>query len=150
MVFVRDEGSLFHASLDDVWKFVGSGEPHSKAHGHTGTRRTPLEGNAGVYSWEQSFRGRPERFTMRWQSYHPLGLAYDVLEGPFSGSHFFLYYEPGGAVTRVSVVGEFVSPSIPEHELAEAVAAFLDLEFEQDRAAIEGEIRAAESGGGRP
>ena len=74
---------------------------------------------------------------MRWRSFPPLGIAYEVLDGPFSGSRFFIVYEPRGSSTGVSVYGEFTSPTIPEDDLGPAVGGFFDLEFEQDRAALE-------------
>ncbi|MFY9716911.1 MAG: hypothetical protein WAK40_03120 [Thermoplasmata archaeon] len=136
MVFVRDEGSVIDAPLDVVWEFVGSGDAHSEAHRHRAWRRERGEGNSGTYSWEQEFAGGVARFTMHWVSYHPLGVAYDVLEGPFTGSRFFLYYTPLGARTGVSVVGEFLSPSIPAVRLESEVLRFFAVEFNQDHAAI--------------
>jgi hypothetical protein len=142
MVFLRDAGSEFDAPLDRVWAFVGSGDHHSQAHRHTNTRRRRLPGNAGEYSWKQPFRGRTERFTMRWRSYHPLGVGYEVLAGPFEGSRFFLFYRPRGGRTGVEIVGEFVSPTLPARSVRSAVRDFFAVEFEQDRAAIEAGGRA--------
>ena len=136
MIFLRDEGSVFEATIDEVWAFVGSGDDHSRAHGHRDWRREQGPGNSGTYSWEQPFEGRNERFTMRWVSFHPLGVGYHVLEGPFAGSEFFLYYEPRGARTAVTIVGEFASPTIPDDRLAAAVLGFFEVEFDQDHAAI--------------
>jgi hypothetical protein len=142
VVFVRDEGSVFEAPIAAVWRFVGSGNHHSEAHRHRKVRRRQLPGNAGRYSWEQDFLGRPERFTMSWVSYHPVGVAYRVLAGPFAGSRFFLYYLPRGRRTGVAVVGDFVSPTIPDAEIPAAVDRFFSLEFEQDRTAIEADVGA--------
>lgn len=136
MVFLRDEGSVFEAPLDEVWAFVGSGDHHSGAHEHRRTRRISQSPRVGEYSWEQSFDGAPTRFTMRWTSFHPLGIAYEVLEGPFEGSRFFLWYEARASRTAVSVVGEFVSPTLAAGEIDAAVRRFFDREFEQDVAAI--------------
>lgn len=136
MVFVRDEGSLFDAPIEAVWEFVGSGDDHSAAHRHRAQRRERHSDRSGTYSWEQPFDGRPERFAMRWTSYWPLGIAYEVLEGPFTGSQFFLYYEPRGRRTAVGIVGEFRSPTIPPADVAAAVERFFTLEFEQDHAAL--------------
>ncbi len=142
MVFVRDSDSRFAASLDTVWEFLSSGTLHSEAHGHRSSQRTRLSDRSGEYSWEQTFEGAPVRFTMRWTSYPPLGLAYDVTEGPFAGSRFFLLYEPHGATTLVEVVGEFVSPTVRPDELEAAVRRFFSLEFDQDSAALERWIAA--------
>jgi hypothetical protein len=137
MVFFRDEGSRFRAPRDVVWEFVGSGERHASAHHHRGVRRGSLPGNRGEYAWEQEFEGRSERFSMRWTSLHPFGLAYEVLEGPLRGSKFLLYYRALGAETEVGVLGEFVSPTIPEEGIEPAVRRFFEREYEQDRAEIE-------------
>lgn len=140
MVFVRDEGSLFEAPLDVVWEFVSSGDGHSSAHRHRKVDRRPLPGNSGQYSWEQEFDGAPTRFVMRWTAFPPVGIAYDVLEGPFTGSRFFLYYTPLGPRTGVTIVGEFCSPTLPVEEIPPAVDRFFALEFEQDHAAIRARI----------
>lgn len=140
MVFVHDEGSVFEAPLDLVWEFVGSGDGHSSAHAHLHSERRPRPGNSGEYSWEQEFDGTPTTFTMRWTSFPPLGIAYEVLAGPFEGSRFFLYYVPMGARTGVSVVGEFASRTLPESEIRAAVDRFFSKEFEQDHAAIRARI----------
>ena len=148
MVFVRDEGSVYDAPLDVVWAYFGSGREHSDAHRHREVRREAIRDRSGQYSWEQDFRGAPTRFTMRWTSFAPLGLAYDVLEGPFAGSRFFLYYIPQGGKTGVSVVGEFTSPSIPSDRLTDAVDEFFSLEFLQDREAIRERAARLDPGAG--
>lgn len=137
-MFLKDEGSVFAVPLRDVWEFVGSTDRHAAAHGHRGMRRQLHEETFGTYSWVQPFAERRVRFTMRWRSFYPVGIAYEVLEGPFAGSRFFLVYEPRGATTGVSVYGEFTSPTIAEEDLETAVDSFFALEFEQDRAALEG------------
>jgi hypothetical protein len=136
VIVIRDEGDLFDAPVEDVWGFVGSRAPHAAAHGHTEVRRESEVGNSGSYSWEQPFEGASTRFTMRWTSFHPLGIAYEVLEGPFVGSKFFLYYIPRGERTQVDLVGTFESPTIPEDRLEESVRRFFEVEFEQDQAGL--------------
>jgi hypothetical protein len=136
VVFLRDEGSIYDATLDEIWTFVSSGDHHSSAHGHAHAERTPISSAVGEYAWEQPWEGAPTRFKMRWTSFHPLGVAYQVLEGPFAGSHFFLYYEPLGPRTGVAVVGEFVAPTIEPDRIDAAVRRFFALEFDQDAAAI--------------
>lgn len=145
MVFVRDEGDEFDVPLDAVWAFVSSGDHHSAAHHHRANSRERLSDRSGEYRWEQEFDGRPTRFAMRWVSYHPVGIAYDVTEGPFAGSRFFLHYTPRGARTAVGILGEFVSPTIPKDEIAAAVDRFFAREFEQDREAMRRDRDAAAS-----
>lgn len=143
MVFVRDEGSVYNASLEDVWKFLSSPLQHSDAHHHRNVSRKELSSNAGEYTWEQDFEGKTERFTMRWTSFPLFGFVYEVLEGPFVGSKFFVYYRPRGARTRVTIVGEFVSPSIPEARLETSILGFFAREFEQDSSAIASDMAAS-------
>jgi hypothetical protein len=145
MVFIHDTGGEFRAPIDEVWRFVSSGDHHSAAHRHRKVRRTLFRGNSGRYSWEQDFLGHPERFTMRWTSFYPVGVFYDVLAGPFRGSRFFLYYTPRGRRTEVTIAGEFRSPSLEDKALRSAVARFFAREFRQDRWAIEGDPRAERS-----
>lgn len=153
MVYLRDDGGVFDAPIDLVWEFVGSGDGHSRAHRHRATtRRRDAEGH-GTYSWEQEFLGRPELFTMRWHALPPLGIAYEVLAGPFEGSRFFLYYTPMGERTGVTLVGDWVSPTLPESEVPAAVDRFFALEFEQDGTAVRDLARQrakpGDVGGGR-
>jgi hypothetical protein len=136
MVFVRDEGSVYNAPLEEVWRFLSSSDEHTLAHRHRNVSRKALPGNSGEYSWEQDFEGKPERFTMRWVAFPHFGIGYDVLEGPFIGSKFFAYYRPRGTKTRVTIVGDFVSPTIPAPRIETAVLGFFAKEFEQDSAAI--------------
>jgi hypothetical protein len=145
MVFVRDEGSVYNAPLEDVWRFLSMGRAHSEAHHHRDVERKSLPGNSGEYTWEQEFEGKPERFTMRWTSYPLFGIAYEVLQGPFVGSKFFVYYRPRGNNTRVTMVGDFVSPTIPAARLETAVLGFFALEFEQDSAAIAAMLASKQS-----
>lgn len=136
MVFVRDEGSVYNAPLEDVWRFLSSEAAHAEAHHHRNAQDTSLSGNSGESSWEQDFEGKPERFAMRWTAFPPFGIAYEVVEGPFAGSKFFAYYRPRGPKTRVTIVGDFLSPTIPVTRLETSVLGFFAVEFEQDSAAI--------------
>lgn len=140
MVFLRDEGDEFDVPIEAVWEFVSSGNHHSDAHHHRDWGRQPIRENSGEYSWEQEFDGAPTRFTMRWTSFYPLGVAYEVLAGPFTGSKFFLYYRAQGPRTGVTVVGEFVSPTLPPSQVPAAVDRFFTTEFEQDHAAMKKDV----------
>ena len=136
MVFLRDEGSAFEAPIESVWGFLDDPDAHTRAHEHTDVARERTGPDTGTYSWTQPFDGEPAAFAMRWRSYYPLGIAYEVLAGPFEGSRFFLYYTPLGDRTGVSVVGDFRSPTLPDAALPRAVERFFAREFEQDHAAI--------------
>ena len=133
MVFIKDEDSIYDAPLELVWQFFGSGPTHSDAHHHRNARRRKVNGDVGIYSWEQDFEGKPTRFSMKWHAYYPMGFGYQVLEGPFKGSNFFLFYERiGKSKTKVNVIGEFTSKTIPERKLKYSVLRFFEKEFEED------------------
>ncbi len=146
VVYVLDAGDEFDAPREVVWEFVGSPPHHSGAHQHRATDRRRISERVGEYSWEQDFDGAPARFTMRWTVFPPVGIAYEVLEGPFTGSVFFLYYEPRGDRTAVTVAGEFVSPTLPAAEIAAAVDRFFSIEFRQDHEGIR-RFRQEKAGG---
>jgi hypothetical protein len=148
VVHVEDAGSRFDAPLEVVWRFVSSGDGHSAAHGHRRNARERLSENSGRYSWEQEFEGSATRFTMIWTAFPPTGIAYRVIEGPFDGSVFFLYYTPEGPRTGVTIVGEFVSPTIPAERVAASALRFFAVEFEQDAAGLR-RLLEAEALGGR-
>lgn len=142
MVFLVDEGSGFAAPVEAIWEFLGSGAPHSTAHAHRSIRRRRLGRRSGQYSWEQRFEGRWTRFTMHWTAFPPVGIAYRVVAGPFRGSTFFLYYRPRGRRTGVAIVGEFLSPTIPQARIPAEVDRFFTREFRQDAAALGRWVRA--------
>jgi len=136
MVFVRDEGSVYNAPIEVVWKFLSFDTQHSSTHGQRNAVGKELSANSGEYSWDQDFEGASQRFAMRWTAFAPFGIAYEVLEGPFAESKFFVYYRPRGNKTRVTMVGDFVSPTIPPVRLETSVLGFFAKEFEQDSPAI--------------
>jgi hypothetical protein len=132
MVFLFDDSGVFEAPLDSVWKYFNSEVAHRSAHHHRQSRLEELSATSFVASWEQDFEGGSVQFKMRGTEYPPLGLAYEILEGPFAGSKFFFYYTPLGERTRVTLVGEFASESIPEAELPSKVIGFFSAEFLED------------------
>jgi hypothetical protein len=136
MVFIVDSTDVFDAPVDEVWSYLSAPREHQAAHGHWKVMRRRLGPRSGRYSWNQTFAGRPTRFAMRWTSYHPTGIAYRVERGPFQGSTFFLYYVPRGDRTAVTIVGEFVSPTLPRGRLRSAVGRFFAREFREDHEAI--------------
>jgi hypothetical protein len=146
VVFYRDEGGVFDAPIGIVWEFLSSGDAHTAAHRHRDIQRNRTTVSSGTYSWEQDFLGKSARFTMRFAALVPVGIAYEVLEGPFQGSKFFLYYVPRGSQTAVGIVGEFVSPTLPSEQIEPAVDQFFSLEFQQDGDALrEWSRRAADA-----
>jgi hypothetical protein len=65
--------------------------------------------------------------------YYPLGIAFEILEGLFADSKYFVYYIPiDNNKTGVTVVGDFKSNIIPEDEIKPIVLDFSERVFNED------------------
>jgi hypothetical protein len=135
MVFIHDEGSEFHATLDKVWKLNMSEGEHS--HPSLRNSRSEMEGEHPILRYEtQMPDGSWAKNKVRLTLLPPVGIAFETLEGPMAGSKSFQYYTPKGAKTGVTVVGEWVSPGAPEAVIRGAVLKFLETVFNEDQANI--------------
>lgn len=133
-MFLQDDRGVLEASVDQVWDYLSALEDHRAAHHHRGNRLDRLADGRFVASWEQEVPwGGEETFTMRGTPLPPLGIAYEILAGPFAGSVLMNYYSPLGDRTRVTLVGEFASPAFPPGQLEERVRSFFDREFAEDQ-----------------
>jgi hypothetical protein len=64
--------------------------------------------------------------------YYPLGIAFEILEGLFADSKYFVYYIPiDNNKTGVTVVGDFKSNMIPEDEIKPIVLDFSERVFNE-------------------
>ena len=79
---------------------------------------------------------------MRWRSFHHVGIALQVLEGPFAGSRFFRPYKPRDHVTAAGAVGRSISRTITVDALASSAETRFAAGFEQGRAVIGGPHRS--------
>jgi hypothetical protein len=137
MVHVADEGAWFDGSIQTVWRYLGSGEPHSRAH-RTMRNRTsrPVADNVTEATMERLWRGSWVKVVNRLSVFPPLGYVVEVLEGPLAGSKFFVVYTPEGDRTRVDVHGEFASPTLPHPELESAAREWLGVLYDEDAPGI--------------
>ena len=77
-------------------------------------------------------------------SYYPLGIAFEILVGPFVDSKYFVYYFPiDNDKTGVTVVGNFKSNVIPEEQIKPTVLSLLERVFSEDVAYLD-EIKQKE------
>ena len=126
MVHITDEGSLFDAPIEAVWKYLNTPEVHGPAHPRRRNLRvTPVPPNSVVLSQEQEIGGQWHTVSNRISLFPPLGYAVEFLEGPMAGSKSFTIFSPRGPQTAVTVVGDFVSKLIPESQLHAAVLGLL-------------------------
>ena len=137
MVFIEDSGSVFDAQLDMVWKL---GEAHIKEgnriHPNTRNNNTEiLNETTFINSWEQVDDANSQniRMKIRGTMYYPLGIAFEILEGPFVDSKYFVYYIPiDNNKTGVTVVGDFKSNIIPEDKIKPIVLDFSERVSNED------------------
>jgi hypothetical protein len=133
MVYLKDEGSVFDAPIDFVWKYIFGGESHDSAH-HT--TRKPTFGKVSditiLYGSERYLRGKWAPDQLRISMFPPVSVVTEWLEGALAGSKLVYVYSPEGERTRIDVYGEFTSKTLTPQEVEEAAREFLDGEFAAD------------------
>ena len=137
MVFVRDEGSVFDAPIDFVWKYIFGGESHDSA--HKTTRNPKFEKVSDItiiYASERLLRGKWAPDRMRISMFPPISVVTEWLEGVLAGSKLVYVYTPQGNKTRIDVYGEFTSKTLPPGEVEAAAREFLATEYDADAPAI--------------
>ncbi len=137
MVHIVDEGSVYDAPVDRVWKLGQAHQTDSgKIHpGFLNYNSEPIAENTDLRSWETEMQGRRVKNRAKFTLFPPVGEAIEILEGPLAGSKCFNYYTPKGPnQTAVTVVGDFKSPMLPEAQVKQAVLQFLEQAFNEDTA----------------
>jgi hypothetical protein len=134
LVFIEDSGSFFEAPIDKIWKLA---EAHNKELNkiHPAMKNSKAEmvsENSNIVSYESDMQGQTIKSRIKITTYYPLGMAFEMLEGPLAGSKFFNYYIPKGNRTGVTVVGEFKSPIMSDEMTKQAVLSFFEHGFNED------------------
>ena len=133
MVFVVDEGSEFKVPRDKLWKYSQSQNEHT--HPSMKNVKVAQEGQGMILTFEVvAPDGSTERRKTRISPMPPVGTWFEELEGRFAGSKYFNYYTPKGEKTGVTVVGEWVSSTIPADRLKKAALDHLAMIFREDEA----------------
>ncbi|HTT73479.1 MAG TPA: hypothetical protein VMG99_04950 [Thermoplasmata archaeon] len=141
MVYVKDEGSVFEAPIDFVWKYIFGGKAHDAA--HKTTRNPKFEKVSDItilYGSERLLRGKWAPDRMRISMFPPVSVVTEWLEGVLAGSKLVYVYAPQGERTRIDVYGEFTSKTLPPEEVEAAAREFLDSEFRDDAPVIRAEF----------
>jgi hypothetical protein len=131
MVFIEDNGGEFKVPLDKLWKYVQSQNEHT----HPSMRNVKVtqEGQGMIMAFDVvAPDGSTDKRKTRMAPMAPVGTWFEELEGKFAGSKYFNYYTPKGEKTGVTVVGEWVSSTIPADRLKKAVLDHLGLIFKED------------------
>jgi hypothetical protein len=71
---------------------------------------------------------------MQFTTYHPLGVAVEVLEGHLKGSKAFVYFTPKEETTGVTVVGNFKSSTLSDDQLRQEVSSMVENSFNEENA----------------
>ena len=136
MVHIHDEGGEFDAPLKTVWEFLSS-PAHGPVHkDRRNPERKSLGENVIELSAEQDLAGKWERTRSRITLFPPVGYAVEVLEGPLAGSRSLVFYTPKGSSTGITVVAEYVSPTLSPPEVEVLAQRSLDTVFDEDRVAL--------------
>jgi hypothetical protein len=140
MVFIEDKEGVFDAPIDKVWKLA-------QAHFTEGSKIHPgakdivtemINEQTFTNSWKEEVNGQIVRIKMKGTIFYPLGVAFETLEGPFSGSTYFIYYIPrNDNKTNVVVAGDFrstyIDPTIDNDErLRSIVLSTFEKVFNED------------------
>ena len=133
LVYLLDEGSVFDAPLDKIWKYL-----QSKEHQHPSMKLISREftGNTVIITAQRNVMGRMIRIRIKNTLYPPFGVLQEHLEGPTAGSRAFVYYIPKGDKTGVTVVGDFRIEGADEQRIKDVVMAQLQQVFDEDNANI--------------
>ena len=132
MVYILDEGSVFDAPIDRIWKYLPSDE-----HRHNSLKlisREMANSNTVVITAERNIMGKTVRTKIKNTLYPPFGFVQEHLEGPTAGSKAFVYYVPKGNKTGITIVGDFVLSGMNEKTTRDAVMAQLQVTFDEDNA----------------
>ncbi len=131
------EGSLFDAPIEVVWRFLQSPDAHGTSHkGQRNRSVSPTSDTSFVVSWEQNMNGNWVKVANRITLFPPLGMASEAIEGPLAGSRVFTVYTPKGDKTEVSVFGDMHSKLVPESQLEPTVRGAWERAYNDDAEAI--------------
>ena len=132
MVYILDEGSVFDAPIDKVWKYLPS-----DGHRHNSLKlisREMVNSNSVVITGERNIMGKMVRTKVKNTLYPPFGFVQEHLEGPTAGSRAFVYYIPKGNKTGITIVGDFVLSGMDEKATRDALMAQFQVSFDEDNA----------------
>jgi len=113
------EGSLIHPSAKNVVTNL-------------------LNENTFINSWDEEIDTQSLHIKMKGTVFYPLGIAFEMIEGPFAGSIYFIYYLPlDNNQTKIAIAGEFrsasIDPTIDDDErLRSIVLSRFEKVFEED------------------
>jgi hypothetical protein len=133
MVFIVDEGSVFDAPVDKIWRFLQQSRPDQHRHGARTNVNVERGENTATISFDVDGPGGSKiHIKNKNTTFPPLGRFMEYLEGPLAGSKAMTYYVPMGQKTGITVVGQYVSMTLPENQIRDYVMAQGEKTFNED------------------
>jgi hypothetical protein len=91
--------------------------------------------NTIIQSWQTTIDDQISKNKMQFTTYHPLGVAVEILEGKLEGSKAFVYFTPKEVTTGVTVVGDFKSATLSDdYQLRQEVSSMVENSFNEENA----------------
>ncbi len=138
MVFIVDEGSVFDAPTEKIWRYLQTAEDDEHIHRSMMNVQMEMEGEQPVLSFEtEGPGGMKANNKLKMTMFPPVGFLLEYTEGPLTGSKVMQYYIPMGNRTGVTVAGDYVSKMMPEGQLKSVVIAQLEQAFNEDQANLQ-------------
>ncbi|MFI5419713.1 MAG: hypothetical protein ACHQ1H_01970 [Nitrososphaerales archaeon] len=138
MVYVVDEGSVFDAPLEKIWRYL---QTPPDVHNHPDNQNLEMEmqqdGSVHLSFDNAAPDGSKFRNKIKLVMLPPVGFTSEYIEGPMTGSKSMQYYNQMGNRTGVTVVGEFVSKTVPENQIKPLVTSNLERVFKEDNANLQ-------------
>ena len=138
MVFIVCQGNEFQRQLDKVWKLneILMKEPKKVHQNVIYYNIETVNKNTIIQSWQTTIDNQISKNKMQFITYHPLGVAVEILEGKLEGSKAFVYFTPKEETTGVTVVGDFRSATLSDDDdqLRQEVLSMVENSFNEENA----------------
>jgi hypothetical protein len=135
VVFIVYQGNEFQGTIDKVWKLneILMKEPAKVHQNAIEYNIETINKNTILQSWQTAIDNQIKN-KMQFTTYHPLGVAVEILEGHLEGSKAFVYFTPNEETTGVTVVGNFKSAMLSDDKLRQEVSSMVKNSFNEENA----------------
>jgi hypothetical protein len=133
---IECKGNEFQAELAKVWKLneILMKEPAKVHRNAINYNIEMVNKNTTVQSWKTAIDNQVTKNKMQFTTYHPLGVAVEILEGRLEGSKAFVYFTSNKETTAVTVVGDFKSATLSNGQLRQEVLSMVENSFNEENA----------------
>jgi hypothetical protein len=109
VVFIVCQGNEFQGTIDKVWKLneILMKEPAKVHQNAIEYNIETVNKNTILQSWQTAIDNQITKNKMQFTTYHPLGVAVEILQGKLEGSKAFVYFTPNQETTGVNSSWKF-------------------------------------------